>query len=490
MKSAGREGISDMSRVVEYGLGTPTPEITVDVLAVQGRIPDWLSGTLLRNGPGTLQVGEQRYRHWFDGLAMLHRFSFAGGRVAYANKFLDTNAYRSAQDSGKIAYSEFATDPCRSMFARVMAVFDPQTSDNAKVNLARHADQYLALAETPIQVEFDPETLQTAGVFTYENNVVGQMTTVHPHFDAGDMYNLVTRYHRISHYRIYRVGADNARTMIGDVPVKQPSYMHSFGMSERYVVLTEFPLVVNPLALLLWLRPFIENFKWKPERGTPFWVLDRQTGEVVARFDSDPFFAFHHVNAFDDGDDLVVDIVAYPDADVINAFYLNRLRDDASQIPFGNLRRYRLPLKAARAAKRKRRPEHVSYETISDACMELPRFDYGRYNMRGDYRYVYASSIHPQHRQGFYNQLVKVDIATRTAQTWYEAGCYPGEPVFVGTPDRTAEDDGVVLSVVLDAAQGRSFLLVLDAASLGEIARAYVPHAILFGYHGEYFQTG
>lgn len=478
-----------MSDAYNLGLGTPTPEIAVNDLPVHGRMPEWLTGTLLRNGPGTLQVGEQRYRHWFDGLAMLHRFSFAGGHVAYANKFLDTRAYRAAQESGQIAYSEFATDPCRSMFARVMAVFDPQISDNAKVNLARHADHYLALAETPIQVEFDPDTLQTAGVFSYEDNPVGQMTTVHPHFDAGDMFNLVTRYHRISHYRVYRIGADDTRAQVGNVPVKQPAYMHSFGMSARYIILTEFPLVVNPLALLLWLRPFIENFKWKPERGTPFWVLDRQTGEVVARFDSEPFFAFHHVNAFEDGDDLVVDIVAYPDADVISAFYLKRLEDDASEIPFGNLRRYRLPLGGGRGARRTRRREHVSYETISDACLELPRFDYARYNTRGDYRYVYASSIHPEHRRGFYNQLVKVDIQTRTTRTWYENECYPGEPVFVGSPARMAEDDGIVLSVVLDAIQGRSFLLVLDASSMNEIARAYVPHPILFGYHGEYFQN-
>jgi beta,beta-carotene 9',10'-dioxygenase len=478
-----------MSQVYEHGFDAPTPEIALDDLPVQGRIPDWLTGTLLRNGPGTLRVGEQRYRHWFDGLAMLHKFSFSGGSVAYANKFLDTQAYRAAEKSGQISYSEFATDPCRSMFARVMAVFDPQISDNAKVSLTRHADHYLALAETPIQVEFDPETLKTAGVFAYEENAVGQTTTVHPHFDAGDMYNLVTRYHRVSHYRIYRVGANGTPARISNVPVKQPSYMHSFGMSERYFILTEFPLVVNPISLLLWLRPYIENFKWKPERGTPFWVLDRKTGEVVARFDSDPFFAFHHVNAFEEGDDLVVDIVAYPDNGVISAFYLNRLRDDASEIPFGNLRRYRLPLKGNSNGKRSRRHQHVSYETISDVCMELPRFDYARYNMRGDYRYVYASSIHTQHRQGFYNQLAKVDIQSQTAQTWYEAGCYPGEPVFVGAPNRTNEDDGVLLSVVLDAEQGKSFLLVLDAASLGEIARAYVPQPILFGYHGDFFPT-
>jgi carotenoid cleavage dioxygenase-like enzyme len=119
--------------------------------------------------------------------------------------------------------------------------------------------------------------------------------------------------------------------------------------------------------------------------------------------------------------------------------------------------------------------------------MELPRFDYERYNMNAAYRYVYASSINPQQRQGFYNQIVKLDIATRQAQTWYRENCYPGEPVFVGAPDRTAEDEGVILSVVLDAAQGSSFLLVLDAQTFTEIGRAEIPHAVLFGYHGDYF---
>jgi beta,beta-carotene 9',10'-dioxygenase len=227
----------------------------------------------------------------------------------------------------------------------------------------------------------------------------------------------------------------------------------------------------------------------EPERGTPFWVLDRETGEVVARFDSDPFFAFHHVNAFEEGDDLVVDLVAYADDAIISAFYLNRLSDDASEIPFGNLRRYRLPLKGNSSGTRARRRQHVSYETVSEVCLEIPRFDYARYNMRGDYRYVYASSIQAQHRHGFYNQLAKVDIQTQTAQTWYEDGCYPGEPVFVGAPTRTNEDEGVLLSVVLDAEQGQSFLLVLDAASLGELARAYVPQPILLGYHGDFCQT-
>ena len=64
--------------------------------------------------------------------------------------------------------------------------------------------------------------------------------------------------------------------------------------------------------------------------------------------------------------------------------------------------------------------------------------------------------------------------------------CYPGEPVFVPQPGRQAEDDGVILSVVLDAKRGTSFLLVLNAATFEEIARAEIPQPVLIGYHGMY----
>lgn len=467
------------SRVFELGFGNTENEIAVESLAVQGALPEWLTGTLVRNGPGALSVGEQRYRHWFDGLAMLHKFSFHQGDVSYANRFLQSNAYKSAMETGKIAYSEFATDPCRSLFARIMAVFSPQPTDNAKVSIGKVADRYLALCETPIQVEFDPETLESVGVFSYEKGQAGEMTTAHPHFDGDAAYNVVTRFNRISQYRIYRVVGNSKPFRVGAIPVKEPSYMHSFGMSQNYVIVTEFPLVVNPIHLLLWLKPFIENFHWKPERGTPFWVVNRHTGEVVGQFESDSFFAFHHVNAFERGEDLFVDAVCYPDASIVNQYYLNRLADQHQAIPQGELRRYQIDL---------RNGKRVTYETLSETGLELPRFDYATYNTDGDYQYVYGIGTDTSIPAEFYNQIVKIDVHARASTRWAEPHCYPGEPVFIASPNRTSEDDGVLISVVLDATQGRSYLLVLDAASLAEIARAYVPHSILFGYHGEFFQ--
>jgi beta,beta-carotene 9',10'-dioxygenase len=46
---------------------------------------------------------------------------------------------------------------------------------------------------------------------------------------------------------------------------------------------------------------------------------------------------------------------------------------------------------------------------------------------------------------------------------------------------------GVLLSVVLDAKAAASFLVVLDASNLTELARATAPHVITFGFHGGFF---
>ena len=99
-----------VEKFIELGFGQ-SEEHTYEELAITGNFPQWLSGTLLRNGPGTFNVGQQRYRHWFDGLAMLHRFTFDVGKVSYANKFLESKSHSDAKEHNKVMYSEFATDP-------------------------------------------------------------------------------------------------------------------------------------------------------------------------------------------------------------------------------------------------------------------------------------------------------------------------------------------------------------------------------------------
>jgi carotenoid cleavage dioxygenase-like enzyme len=59
--------------------------------------------------------------------------------------------------------------------------------------------------------------------------------------------------------------------------------------------------------------------------------------------------------------------------------------------------------------------------------------------------------------------------------------------VFVAAPGAATEDSGVVLAVVLDTRVEKSFLLVLEAQSYTELARAMVPHHVPFGFHGNFY---
>jgi carotenoid cleavage dioxygenase-like enzyme len=459
---------------------TSNSETCVERLPVHGTMPLWLRGTLIRNGPARFEIGEQKYNHWFDGLAMLHRFAFADGRVAYANRYLRSQAYTEAISKGAISLGEFATDPCRTLFQRVVSWFSPTLTDNSSVNMTRWGDANVALTESRLAVRFDPETLATLGRYEYDAEIKGQVATAHPHFDAGRgrYYNCMLEFGRKSKYRFFSIDDKTGRqSEVAAISVEAPAYMHSFGMTERYLILAEFPLVVNPLRLRFSGKPFIRNYRWKPDRGVRFLIIEKESGRLVRQAHSAAFFAFHHVNAFEHEDDVLVDIVTYPDPAIIDQLYLERLRSSTPITSTGKLTRFRI--QPAREA------AEVAGERLMERSIELPRFDYSRRAGRS-YRYVYGASNEVV--GNFIDGLTKLDLERRTASTWREEGCYPGEPVFVARPDAEKEDDGVILSLVLDSRSAASFLLMLDASAFRELARAQAPHHVPYGLHGMFLE--
>jgi beta,beta-carotene 9',10'-dioxygenase len=464
---------TDRGTAPALGFTSMEEETAVESLPLTGELPEWLGGALVRVTPAKLEVGDRRLGHWFDGLAMLNRFGFADGRVSYRSRFLRSGAYREAE-RGKVRPG-FGTDPCRSIFKRVQAIFSPEATDNPNVNLARIGERYIAMTETPMPVEFDAETLATLGYFDYTDGLRAHVTTAHPHHDAerDELVNYVARFSRVSEYLVYGLpGGATERRVIARLPVERPAYMHSFGMSGRHLILAECPLRVNPLRLALSGKPFIQNYRWDAAEGTKLQVIDRETGALRGTYETDAFFCFHHVNAFERGGELVVDLVAYEDASVIDALYLDE-RGPRGPIPPAELRRYTIDLDGG----------GVRWDRLAEGSVELPRIDYARRNTR-DYRYAYLTGWDG----GWLDRLVKVDVGDGSRSVWAAPDCYPGEPVFVRDPAADAEDAGVVLSVVLDAAAGRSFLLVLDAQTFEERARAEAPHHIPFGFHGQHLR--
>jgi beta,beta-carotene 9',10'-dioxygenase len=462
----------------DYTLGfrSQGEETAVESVSVTGVVPPWLTGALVRVTPAKFEIGERRVNHWFDGLAMLNRFGFAGGEVSYGSRFLRSSAFAEAEQ-GRLTPG-FGTDPCRSLFKRVQSAFSPEFTDNPNVNLAQIGERYIAMTETPLPVEFDVDSLETLGHLDYEDSLKAHVTTAHPHHDAerNELVNYIARFSRRSEYVLYGLPVHSSRRrVIARVPVERPAYMHAFGMSARHLILSEYPLRVNPLKLAFSGKPFIENYQWDPERPAIFQVIDRETGALRGSYETDAFFCFHHVNAFERGGgrELVVDLVAYRDPSIIDNLYLDG-QGTRGGLPDTELRRYRIDLEGG----------GVRWEKLTEGSVELPRIDYGHRNTR-DYRYAYFAG---RGDSDWLDRLVKVDVSDGSSRFWSAPGCFPGEPIFVREPGTEGEDAGVVLSVVLDTAAGRSFLLVLDAGSFEELARAEAPHHIPYGFHGQYMK--
>lgn len=465
------------------GFATQERQVQDVALEVEGSLPDWLEGTLVRNGPAKFEAGDRELEHWFDGFAMLHAFSIDGGEVTYSNRFLESEVYTASTVQGDLAVGQFATDPCNSVFDRLFTLFSRDTSgnDNANVHVAELAGEFVAMTETPMPVRFDPDTLEARGRLDLDDDLDGDLTTAHPHHDPdrGETVNYHTRVGRTSTYRVQALpDGERARRTVAEVTTRRPAYMHSFALTPRYVVLSEFPLDVHPLRLALSGDPFVERFRWRPERGTRWIVVDRGTGEVVADPRGEALFAFHHVNAYEEEGVIVADLCAYPDASVLDEQYLDPIRGPEPPSPDAvpRLVRARIPLDGG----------EVTTRRVVDEPLELPRTHDRAVNGR-PYRHVYGIGNRQDPPQEFHNQIVKVDVRDETARTWSEPGTYPGEPVFVAEPEGDAEDDGLLLSVVFEAEADTSFLLALDASSLEEVARAETPHRIPFGFHGSFF---
>ncbi|KAJ7337238.1 Retinoid isomerohydrolase [Desmophyllum pertusum] len=132
---------------------------------IDGVIPPWLNGSLLRNGPAMYEVGPEAYKHWFDGLGMLQNFKMENGKVTYCSRYLRSQAFVRAEARRGIAYAEFGTplppDPCKNIFARFFSYFvPPERTDNCSINVVTMNGQTFASSDSPFLIGFDPSSLQ------------------------------------------------------------------------------------------------------------------------------------------------------------------------------------------------------------------------------------------------------------------------------------------------------------------------------------------
>lgn len=350
---------------------------------IVGTIPTWLNGSLLRNGPGSLKVGDMTFNHLFDSSALLHRFAIKEGHVTYQTRFLQTDTYKKNQAANRIVVTEFGTsavpDPCHSIFDKVSAIFKPgeSISDNAMISVYPFGDEYFAFCEAPVIHKVDPVTLETQRRVNLYPMVGILNHTSHPHvMSDGTVYNLGQTVQKTGpYYNIIRFphgeGMLEGAEIVASIPARwkfNPGYMHTFGITENYFVVVEQPLAISVASMIknsLTNQPFIGSFKWFAEKQTYFYVVDRETNELAFTFCAEAFFYLHIINQFERDDHLVVDICCYKDPSMLNCMYVASMENmqsnpDYAKMFRGRPLRFVLPLHAYRQQSGNDRPSQLA----------------------------------------------------------------------------------------------------------------------------------
>ncbi|KAL7647120.1 UNVERIFIED_CONTAM: hypothetical protein RMT77_002378 [Armadillidium vulgare] len=512
-----------------------TEQITPVKATVKGNLPSWLRGDLIRVGPGKFDMGDNfTTNHWLDGLAIMYKFSIKDNQVTFCKRFVESDAYKKAHKAGRPVYTEFGTkafpDLTKSLFSRLVSSFDSScVTDNAGCNIMRIEDEIFVSSETCYMRRIEQNTLDTkekvdmhkiAGTNFASSHVITD--------DTGTSYNIGFTIFSGPKYHIMKRSPSNNNTgkdvwlntrCIATLPSSWKasySYIHSFGLTENYLVFLEQPLLVNVLRLATSQvkgRSLNDCLEWHPQELVKFIIVSKKTGEVVkTKYISDePFLVMHHVNAFEVKGQLVVDFVAYPNTDIIEKLYLEKVRNNEFEEKSpSKLLRFVLPLvddiedvqegeelvsvpnctaSAVRARKDSRGDFiQVSGMEIGETGMDMPTFNNER--RCKPYRYVYGNGGFDQ---GYYkNAVCKIDTETGVSQIFKESEYhYPSEPIFVPRPFAAHEEDGVVLVSMVETRKDRPHaLVVLDAQSFTEIARIETMEVIPTALHGIFVPEG
>ena len=440
---------------------------------VEGVIPPWLSGTLMRTGLGLLSAGGWHAEHLFDALGMIYSFNIQASGVRWQQRLLDCVTNREALQ-GHASRLSFGTPATRSLFERIVRPIADST-DNANVNVQKIGPDWVAMTETPHQLKIDPNTLKVLETLRYSDDLPPRMNmSAHPQFDFStrELISVGIHFGAKSEVIVYSqpVMMRN-RKILARLPMRRVPYIHSFGVTTTKVILICHPFDINPVSVAWSNKGLIDHFKWNAAQGTKLIVVDRATG-ATRTHECDSFFAFHVANAFDDGADVVMDLMTYDDAAIAQS--LTKMESLMSGFPDLAPKLTRLRLAAGM-------PTAKMERFGPDAEYEFPMIHY-RQKSGIQHRYIWGAC--GRNRGSSYDvSIVKTDMQSGQVGR-YSDGCLYGEPVFVGRPQGVGEDDGVLLTVGMDLSTETSHLCILNAASLQPLAKARAAVPLPFGFHG------
>jgi carotenoid cleavage dioxygenase len=443
--------VDDATPVHLRGNGRPvTEERTLTELTVTGSIPPELDGRYVRNGANPFTGTSV---HPFFGDGMVHGVRLRDGRAEwYRNRYVAT---------------PFLANPTLDILDPAVAM--DMTASKANTHVVGHAGRILALEEGHFPYVLDGD-LGTVGPLDFGGALTGSFTA-HPKICPVTGELLAFGYSPLAPYlRYLRVSADGQLVQSEGITVGGPTMMHDFNVTRNHVVFMDLPAVFDLDAALRGEMPI----HWSDEYPARLGVMPRDGGDADVRwYDIDPCYVFHPMNAYEDGDRIVLDVAR-----------LDHIwRDSMMDFPAPQFWRWTIDTASGK----------VREEQVDDRPSEFPRVADSVVGLR--HRYGYAMAI-PQgssweNAAGLDGAILKYDRATGArTEISFGRGHMPGEPVFAPRDGATDEDDGYLMTFVHDADTDTSRFVVLDAKTMDDtpIASVALPR-VPSGFHGSWIPS-
>lgn len=430
-------------------------------LPVQGEIPAELDGSYVRNGPNAQFPRPDGWQYPYDGDGMLHVVTFAQSRARYRNRWVLTEDLVAERQVGRSLHSgTFDTHP--------PGLTDPDAvgpKNWSNTNVVTHAGKLLSLWEGGAPYELNWR-FGTVGEHTFDGTLPGAMCA-HPKADPVWDELLWFRVSPEPPYLVYGVVSPRgqvSRTTPIDLP--RPVYMHDFAVTDQHVVFFDSPAVIDPAAS----TTGAPTVQWEPQHGTRIGVMSRDgEHDHVRWFPVESRFAMHFMNAYNDGDAIVVDYIHRPSFEIDTAAGIE-------QMP----RLHRSVIELGRGI--------VSDEMLDPTPVDMPRIDDRRAGLRYRYGYLAAVTNGDGRPNGVgFDTLMRYDLRTNAAVTHrFDDGVIVGEPQFVPRKDSLTEGDGWIMAFTYDVVHDRSELVILDADDLAArpVATVQLPQRVPAGLHG------
>lgn len=418
-------------------------ELSVSPLTWKGRIPDALNGTYVRNGSNPKRSNSP---HWFFGDGMLNAVRFENGKpVWYGNRWIRTPLYENDIDFG---------DPNTPPFGG---------NNQSNVSAVYHAGTLYTSGEVGLPYRINPSDLTTIGAHDFGGKLTTSFTA-HPKIDPVTGYLHFFGYWFLNPYLTYNV-VNTAGNLIHSQPIDvgATTMMHSFAITDRDVVFWELPVV---FSLDDALNGVLNPFKWQPDYGARIGIMPLGGLRTEIRWvEIEPCYVFHEVNAYRDGDEVVVDLCRH-----------NQMFAEGADIDDTILKIHRWRINTAGSQMTFRD------EVVTDQQFELPTHD-RRFSGR---RHRYGWFVHTREHPDTVDLAGtgRIDFETGKVSIW-DPGItrHANEAFFV--PDGSREGEGWLLTYVNDHSTGDSVLAILNAQHVedGPVAEVQLPRRVPHGFH-------